>query len=203
MDGEALAAAIGADPELRGLPLVLYSSMGALGDRSALFALGIRGFLTKPARPAQLRAALERALGADSRPAEGGHGPTLRARLGAHVLVAEDNAVNQKVVLRMLEKLGCTADLAANGREAVEAVAKGDYDVVLMDCQMPELDGFGATREIRSRPTTSRWIPIIALTADAMAGDRERCLAAGMDDYIAKPIARGELEAALARCGIG
>jgi CheY-like chemotaxis protein len=114
--------------------------------------------------------------------------------------VAEDNLVNQKLVRSLLEKLGCEVDVVGNGREAVEAVAKSDYDAVLMDCQMPELDGFAATREIRSSERAGCRIPIIALTANAMIGDRERCLEAGMDDYVSKPIGRGELEAALARC---
>lgn len=118
------------------------------------------------------------------------------------MLVAEDNGVNRLLASRLLERLGCTVDVVRNGREAVEAVAKATYDAVLMDCLMPELDGFEATRAIREREPDGRRLPIIALTANAVAGDRERCLAAGMDDYVSKPIVRGELEAALARCGI-
>lgn len=103
------------------------------------------------------------------------------------MLVAEDNAVNQKLAARMLEKLGCRIDIAANGKEAVQMASSIDYDLVLMDCQMPELDGYAATREIR-QVVTSRHLLIIAMTANAMEGDREKCLAAGMDDYVSKPM---------------
>ena len=112
------------------------------------------------------------------------------------VLLAEDNAVNVKLALRLLERMGYTADVAANGLEAIEAVERGSYDLVLMDVQMPELDGLEATREIRRR-WPDRPIRIVAMTANAMEGDRETCLAAGMDDYVSKPIRSDELAAAL------
>jgi len=102
--------------------------------------------------------------------------------------LAEDNLVNQKIALRLLEKAGLSADLAKNGREAVEAVQKSNYDLILMDCQMPEMDGFEATGAIRKlEEATRRHTPIVALTANAMTGDRERCLDCGMDDYVSKP----------------
>jgi signal transduction histidine kinase/ActR/RegA family two-component response regulator len=117
----------------------------------------------------------------------------------ARVLVAEDNPVGQMLVQRHLERMGCVVDVVANGRLAVEAVRTGTYNLVLMDCQMPELDGISAAREIRSLPSTAGLVPIVALTANAVAGDREVCFGAGMDDYLAKPVRLAQLTAALDR----
>jgi CheY-like chemotaxis protein/HPt (histidine-containing phosphotransfer) domain-containing protein len=119
------------------------------------------------------------------------------------VLVAEDNLVNQQVALRMLEKMGYRADLAANGMEVLEALQRDNYDVVLMDVQMPDLDGLDATRRLRKLLPEGRQPYVIAVTANAMSGDREECLAAGMDDYISKPVRRADLDAALSRVGQG
>ena len=115
------------------------------------------------------------------------------------VLVAEDNIVNQKVTVRMLEKLGLRADVAANGREVLGLFAMLPYDLILMDCQMPELDGYAAAREIRRKEPANRHALIIAVTAEAMAGTRERCLDSGMDDYISKPVRLQDLSEILGR----
>jgi CheY-like chemotaxis protein len=121
------------------------------------------------------------------------------APLGLSVLLAEDNLVNQRLALRILEKLGCRCEVAGDGHEALRLWAAGRHDVVLMDCQMPGLDGLQVTREIRSRESGERRTPIVALTANAMAGDRELCLAAGMDDFVSKPFRSDTLRETLLR----
>jgi len=117
----------------------------------------------------------------------------------ARVLVVDDNAANQKVALRMVERLGYRGDVAATGAEAVNILGRGHYDAVLMDCQMPEMDGYEASRQIRHNERGGRRVPIIAMTADMVAGERERCLAAGMDDHIAKPVKLHVVAAVLER----
>jgi CheY-like chemotaxis protein len=118
------------------------------------------------------------------------------------VLIVEDNPVNRMVVVRRLERSGYAVDVAVNGLEALDALAKAEYDLVLMDCQMPEMDGYSATEEIRRREGASKHTTIIAMTANALEGDRDLCLAAGMDDYISKPIDWDELKATLARWSV-
>jgi two-component system, sensor histidine kinase and response regulator len=202
MDGLSLARAIKADSKLSAAKLVLLTSFGQKGHGAEATRAGISGYLTKPVDEADLHDCLAEILG--GAPAR----PTLVTRhslrenrppLAARILVAEDNEVNQKVAVRILEKLGYRVDVADNGREAVEAVARTRYDAVLMDGQMPEMDGFEATARIREREGGSRRTPIVAMTASAMKGDREKCLAAGMDDYVAKPIGPETLLAVLTR----
>jgi len=202
MDGLQLAQAISADPAIRGVHLIMLSSLGLRGDAREARQAGILGYLTKPVLPSVLYDCITTVMGL---PADEPAGPLVtrynlpEGRPGFHgrILVAEDNLVNQEVAVSMLRLLGCTADVAENGRKAVEAMARGRYDLVLMDCQMPELDGYEATRAIRATGTTR--IPIVALTANAMEEDRNLCLAAGMDDYLGKPFTIGQLWEVLSR----
>jgi CheY-like chemotaxis protein len=212
MDGLQLARAIRAEPRLRDLPLLLLASTSMHGRAEELRREGFSAWLTKPVRAQQLQDAMVRVL-LPAKPDETSRGerpslattePDLPALPPLRVLVAEDNSVNQKVAQRMLATLGARADMVGNGAEAVEAVMRVPYDVVLMDVQMPEMDGFEATAEIRRlEQGTGRHLPVIAMTAHAMAGDRERCLAAGMDDYLSKPIRAQSLAAALLGCTVG
>src|SRR5262249_32668759 len=148
--------------------------------------LGVASYLVKPIQPADLLAAILLLLGTRSaeRTPQGPTAPTARA--GLRLLLAEDNAVNQRLGVRLLEKQGHTVVVVANGVEALAAWHMGDFDAVLMDVQMPEMDGFEATAAIRAQEVGRRRTPNIALTAHAMKGDRERCLAAGMDEYVTK-----------------
>ena len=201
MDGLMLAQAIRSRHPEMVMPLVLLSSLGQrelIRDRTLFVAC-----LTKPAKPAHVLDVLAQAA-ARSGPAEvkpvAPAPVSPRSNRTERVLLAEDNRVNQKVALHMLAHLGYRADIAANGFEVIQALARQPYDIVLMDVQMPEMDGCEATARLRASPFISGVRPwIIALTANAMQGDRERCLQAGMDDYINKPIKMPELSAALAR----
>jgi signal transduction histidine kinase/CheY-like chemotaxis protein len=191
MDGLELAKRIRAiEPRL---PLVLFSSLARreAGDIDALFS----AYLAKPLRQSQLFDTLVGLLARDAvvapRLAEAGSSkldPGMAARHPLRILLAEDNVVNQKLALRLLQQMGYRADLASNGIEAVESVERQAYDVVLMDVQMPELDGLDATRRIRALGAASEGLYIVAMTANAMQGDREACMDAGMDDYLTKPI---------------
>jgi two-component system, sensor histidine kinase and response regulator len=204
MDGLSLARAIVGDDALGTVRLVLLTSVGQRGHGVEASRIGISAYLTKPVDEADLYDCLVEVF-APSRarrvsPLVTRH--TLRERHppgGARILVAEDNEVNQKVAVRLLEKLGYRVEVAENGRQAVEACRRSRYDAVLMDGQMPGLDGFEATRQIRELEGEARRTPIIAMTASAMKGDRERHLEAGMDDYVTKPVTPETLGAALRR----
>jgi CheY-like chemotaxis protein len=200
MDGLALAAAIRADrPEPP--PVIILSSLGVRERATAEVA----AFLVKPVKPSALHDAVMTVLAGhvDAVPVRPAGGAAIDRELASRhplrILLAEDNPVNQKLAMRLLERMGYAADLASNGLEAVEAVAAGAYDVVLMDVQMPELDGLEATRRIRRDRPAVHGPHIVAMTANALEGDRETCLAAGMDDYVSKPIRPEALAAALLR----
>ena len=198
MDGLELARQLRRYRDERSLPLLLLTSIGHLAEARGAPEFGAQ--LTKPVKASQLYDALVRVLTASQDPGDAPAADRDRGRAateGLRLLVAEDNAVNRQLALALLAKLGQQADVVENGREAVEAVEREAYDVVLMDVQMPELDGLEATRQIRER-LGSDGPRIIAMTANAMEGDREECLAAGMDDYLSKPIRPEELERALA-----
>jgi PAS domain S-box-containing protein len=203
MDGVTLAAELRRLRDERALPLLMVSS---LGRGEAEETKGLAAFLVKPVRASQLYDALVGIVAGRAPEATRPAAPASRfdAEMGKRqplrILLAEDNAVNQKLALRLLERLGYRADLAANGVEAIRAVERQPYDVVFMDVQMPEMDGLEATRQICGRWSKGERPRIIAMTANALAEDREACLAAGMDDYLAKPIRVDELVAALDRC---
>jgi PAS domain S-box-containing protein len=205
MDGRAVARAIKADPALAAVRLILLTSVGDRGQRDDAQRAEWSAYLPKPIRQSQLSDCMAMVLGHASTPSATRltTRPILREALApipSRVLVVEDNVVNQKVAVGLLEKLGCRVDVAANGREAVTMLVQLAYDMILMDCQMPEMDGFAATAAIREREaSTGHHVPIIAMTANAMQGDRERCLTAGMDDYLAKPIAADALYAVMAQ----
>jgi signal transduction histidine kinase/ActR/RegA family two-component response regulator len=217
MDGLTLARAIKADATIASTRLIALTPLGHAVAPEELQAAGIDASLSKPVKQSKLFDCLVNVIGKAEAsslwaPKPGmasvaDISPALRARLGqSRVLLAEDNAVNQKVALALLKKLGCSADAVGNGIEAIEALQRIPYALVFMDCQMPEMDGYEATRLIRKREADKMhacpWpapIRIVALTASAMQGDREKCLAAGMDDYISKPVRLSEIQAALER----
>ena len=228
-DGLQLAKELKTHPVGSLVRLVILTSLVQRGHAELARQAGFVAYLTKPARHDQLANCLRTVLElpglvSTGQPAAAAPAPPLITRHTLaetkslpRVLVAEDNLINQKLTVRMLEKLGYQSDVVENGRDALAALERGGYVAILMDCQMPILDGFGATQRIRDgerheaiderkksgasspSPLASRHIPIVALTANAMSGDRERCLAAGMDDYLTKPIRKEELKGALER----
>jgi CheY-like chemotaxis protein len=226
MDGATLGRKIKADPALEDLCLVILTSLGTRGETRSLAEIGFQGYLTKPVKQQELMGVLLLALEPKQDSPGQRHALATRHRVretfSGHwdhrgkVLLVEDNPANREVALGMLRSLGLGADTAANGREAVTALKSRPYDLVLMDLQMPEMDGFEATRRIREleaqgalSPSTSKPLnpstpqrlndstpnplPIIAMTAHALPGDRDRCLQAGMNDHIAKPVSPGVL----------
>jgi PAS domain S-box-containing protein len=202
MDGFALVERIRQITGLTGTAVVMLTSVGQRGDAARCRQLGIDAYLTRPLGQPELFDAFVQVLGQRARQAQSAPLVTrhsLReARRGLRVLLAEDNKVNQKLAVRLLEKRECTVTVASNGREALAALEKEGFDIVLMDVQMPVMDGFEATAAIRKiEETTGTHVPIIAMTAHAMKGDRERCLAAGMDGYVSKPVRSAELFGAI------
>ena len=209
-DGLELIRAIREDEALEATSIV---RLAPLGHGSNLRGGGVAAHLTKPLKRSQLRRCLEatvsgvadtagRRSSAPPRAPIGRDQHTREPGEGARVLIVEDNLVNKVLVVRRLQTWGYFVDAAANGLEALDALAKAGYDLVLMDCQMPEMDGYSATEEIRRREGASKHTTVIAMTANALEGDRDRCLAAGMDDYISKPIDWDEMRAMLERWSV-
>jgi PAS domain S-box-containing protein len=214
MDGFQLAAAIKADAAIAGVALVLLPSHGRRGDAERARLVGIAAYLKKPVRQTQLFDCLTAVVtlsGSEpraTRPLVTQHSireAAVRlkdqATSGLRILVADDSLVNQAVALGQLFNLGYRADAVVNGRHLLEVLDRREVDIILMDCQMPEMDGFAATAEVRRREGTARHTTIIAMTANALDGDQERCLAAGMDDYLSKPVKLEALRLMLARWG--
>ena len=207
-NGLELANAITSDPSLGGVRLMLMTSLSQRAQSSTAGQQGIAVHVTKPLRRSQVLDGLTRIAIASGEPAA--TRPAAPSRVNAPVgtretaligpiLVAEDNPINQKVAIRQLEKLGYKADVAGNGREVLDALSRTRYPLVLMDVQMPEMDGFEATAEIRRREGTTHHTPIVAMTAHTMTGEREKCLQAGMDDYLSKPVKIDDLADVLRR----
>jgi PAS domain S-box-containing protein len=201
MDGYSLAAEVQQQPELAGATIMMLSSADRQTNAARFRQLGIAAYLTKPIKQSELFDAIMTTMGVAARraePADAAKAPVTQP--GRRILVAEDNAVNQKLVVRLLEKAGQKVVVAGNGREAVDLLDRQRFDLVLMDVQMPEMDGFEATAAVRRKEAAAgSHVPIVAMTAHAMKGDRERCLSAGMDSYISKPIQARELYEILER----
>jgi CheY-like chemotaxis protein/nitrogen-specific signal transduction histidine kinase/HPt (histidine-containing phosphotransfer) domain-containing protein len=204
MDGEQTLRAIKADPELEDVLVIILTSIGIRGDVARLEALGCAGYLTKPIKQSQLFDTIitiwsRQKTVVKEKPSTivTRHTIAEQKHRRVHILLAEDNPMNQKLAVTLLEKAGYSVDAVEDGRMVIEAVKRRDYDLILMDVQMPEMNGFEATQAIRAREGEVKHTPIIAMTAHAMKGDRERCLQAGMDDYISKPIEPREFFAAI------
>jgi two-component system sensor histidine kinase/response regulator len=199
MDGFSFVERVRQEPRLSAARIMMLTSSGQRGDAARCEELGISAYAMKPIRQSELHTVISRLLGDQEavRPLITRYSlaNAPNAVVSLSILVAEDNPVNQKLVTRLLERRGHCVKVVANGREALNSLEQGTYDLVLMDVQMPEMDGFEATGEVRKREKQAGFrTPIIALTAHAMKGDRERCLAAGMDGYLSKPIRAKELD---------
>jgi CheY-like chemotaxis protein len=206
IDSLELARAVQAEPALASVPLVLLAPAGLWGDENEARQAGIVRCLSKPVRQSGLYNCLVSVLqdAGDAAPPASPPAPSLVTDSGlAHssILLAEDNLVNQEIAMEILTSLGCCVQVVSNGREALAALEHAIYDVILMDCQMPDLDGFATTRAIRARELAQGQapLPIIAMTAHAMSDDRAHCLAAGMSDYLSKPFTQEQLHAVLRR----
>jgi two-component system sensor histidine kinase/response regulator len=206
IDGETVGKRIKQDADLKNTMLILMTSMGQRGDAKRLEKIGFAAYLTKPVKQSKLYDCLATVSGVQKEAAMQQpvalvtrHSLSEDRKRKIRILLAEDNMINQKVALNILKKLGYSADAVANGKEAVKALEMIPYDIVLMDCQMPEMDGYEATGEIRNPESKvlNRNLTVIAMTANAMKGDREKCLAAGMDDYLSKPVKPNELSGIL------
>jgi len=205
MDGVMLARAIKAEPTIADTKLIMLSSLGEQLEQEELRSVGINACLVKPAKQSCLFNCIADALGAEHGNSAGSAATeTSSAPLQPHkgrILLAEDNTINQDVALGQLERLGYTADVVANGREVLEVINLKPYDIILMDCMMPELDGYEATKKIRELERQNvngrQRMHIIAMTANAMLGDRDKCLSVGMDDYVSKPVQLADMRRAI------
>jgi CheY-like chemotaxis protein len=210
LESTEISGALKYDLGLKDLQLIAVTSVPLRGDGDRLRQVGYVGYLNKPLSNSVLHGVMVEVLQLKDRaglavgptPLVTRHSINQAGQWGVaepKILLVEDNPINQRVALKLLQKLGLKADVASSGRKALDALDKQQYDLILMDCQMPEMDGYAATGEIRKREGDSRHTPICAITANALAGDRDKCLAAGMDDYVSKPISLPDLQAALER----
>jgi len=200
VDGKTLGKEIKNEPTLKEIPLIMLTSMANRGDAADMKKIGFSAYLTKPIKHKQLYNALSMVLGIKNQESEGASGPfvtkhylTEASKAAVRFLLAEDNPINQNVMTKMLKKYGYHCEVVVNGKEAVEATVRNRYNIIFMDCNMPGMNGYEAATIIRKNEGEKRHSKIIALTAHAMKGDRQKCLDAGMDDYIAKPIMAQEL----------
>jgi CheY-like chemotaxis protein len=201
MDGLTLAGKIRELAGFQALPLMILTSFRDYEAARKAQDYGIKTYLTKPIREAQLMTAIAEMLGVGEAPAASTERQPEAAKVSRRILVAEDNAVNQVVIRTMLQKEGHSVDIAESGRRAIALWETQPYDLIFMDCQMPDIDGFEATAEIRRLEAKGDRTPIIALTANAMEEDRQKCLEAGMDEHLSKPIRLAQLLSAVEQWG--